>query len=111
MLIIEIYFKNRPADITQKLYKKNGLRPFEYWYYELSYILNNDWVCDDQFCNSLSSRYLKDKYGTFISSSSFDSGDRQKLLEAFYKYLGIEKEMFPYNQESIPIMNEINLDR
>ena len=39
--LIEIYFKNRPADITQKLYKKNGLRPFEYWYYELSYINSN----------------------------------------------------------------------
>ena len=100
--LIEIYFQNRPADLTQKLYKKNGFKPFEYWYFELSYILNSEWICDEAFCANISSTYLKDKYGLFISSTNFDSDDRQMLLEAFYKYLNIEKEMFPYNEQDIP---------
>lgn len=103
--LIDIYFKNRPADITQKLYKKNGLKTFEYWYYELLYILNSNWICDDIFCNNIASSYLKDKYGINISSSDFESDDRQLLLEAFCKYLNIEIEMFPYNEQDIPKNN------
>lgn len=95
--IINIYFKQRPADITQKIYKKYGFKPFEYWYYELLYILNMEtiWHTDEE--------YLKNKYGSdSISFINFDSNDRQLLLTSFYKYLGIEKDMFPYNESDIP---------
>jgi len=98
---IKIYFNQRPADITQKLYKKQGFKPFEYWYHELEYILNLNLICNDQFCNQIESTYLKDKYGIDILVTEIDANDRQYIVEAFYKYLEIEPNMFPYNENDI----------
>ena len=100
--LIKIYFNQRPADITQKLYKKQGFKPFEYWFHELEYILNMDIVCNEQFCIDIDSNYLKDKYGINISVRDIDSLDRQSILEAFHNYLNIESNMFPYNENDIP---------
>jgi hypothetical protein len=99
--LITIYFKQRPADITQKIYKRQGFKPFEYWYHELEYILNLDIECNEAFCNELSSNYLKDRYGMRFSIKDITSNDRQYILEAFYTYLNIESNMFPYNENDI----------
>jgi hypothetical protein len=86
--LINLYFNQRPSDITQKLYKKSGYKPFEYWYYELLYILNSNWSYDEIF-----SDYLKNKYrANIISSANFDSLDREAILISFYKHLGIEND-------------------
>jgi hypothetical protein len=94
--LIKIYFKDHPADITQKLYKKQGFKPFEYWYHELEYILNLDFAWEE-----IGSQYLKDKYGIVISIADIEPSDRQYIVEAFYKYLNIESSMFPYNENDI----------
>ncbi len=96
-ILIFNYFNLRPYDETQKMYKRMGYKIFEYWYYELNFIMNKSWIIEEDNHDYLLKKYKVNE--NKISSCIMDSKDRDELVKAFCNYIGVYRNSFPFGEE------------
>ena len=89
---MDIYWELRPCDKTQQAYKSKGLKPFDYWKYEIEYLTKSVWIKDEEFRSLNGIAYLLNKYPG--ETVVLDENDRILLQNQFLSDLGMVPELF-----------------
>jgi len=89
--MLDVYWDLRPCAETQELYKSKGLKPADYWFFELKFLTESSWTRNQEFCSLPDVEYLLEKYKE--SPILLDEEDRGLLKTGWYEDLSLHHLM------------------